>query len=198
MMSVRSLSRNLVRAGVQKRSPTAWRAPAAMLATQKPLQLTGISQMPALQMHSRSCAAIASGDIGVPFRDLLTSLDVHYGLASQWVQEPLAELAHILGYVRVAADTLIEFGDAKILMEEIGVPPLEEQQLQGVTHLNAAASEESGVEQTLDDAGGLEPSADVLNEDDSLDVFPELAPPRVSEDDVYSGHKTRLSRNRRC
>lgn len=165
-----------------------------MLPTQKAVQLTGISQMPALQMHSRSCAAIASADIGVPFSNLLISLDVHYGLASQWVQEPLAELAHILGYVRVAADTLIEFGDAKILMEEIGVPPLEEHQLQNVTHLNAAASEESGVEQTLDDAGGLDPSADILNADDSSDILPEMAPPRVSEDDVYSGHKSRLSR----
>merc|ERR1719217_191092 len=106
-----------------------WKSPAPKFAMPR----SGMSPS-----SSRGFSVLASSDIGelhlqgagVQFGDLLNWLDVQYGLASRFVQEPLSELASILGYVKVTADTIIEFGDAGILMEEIGVPPITPDQLE--------------------------------------------------------------------
>jgi len=95
------------------------------------------------RMPSRHFAAAAANDMGglqgVPFGDLLNYIDLQYGLSSCFVEEPLAELAHILGYMKLAADTMIDFADAKILMEEIGVPPIAPEQFEDFSLLKAVS-----------------------------------------------------------
>jgi hypothetical protein len=86
---------------------------------------------------------------GVNFGDLLVVLDAEYGLASRFIQEPLSELAQILGYVKLAADTVIEFSDAEILMEEIGVPPIPPERLDILT----IAPETLPVDELVSDVG---------------------------------------------
>jgi len=76
-----------------------------------------------------STAAMESHDDGISFGDLLMCLDSHYGLASRFVQGTLAELAQILGYAKVGADTVLTYSDAQILMEEIGAPSLTPEEL---------------------------------------------------------------------
>lgn len=78
------------------------------------------------QQRSRGIGTVAidNYDEGVAFGELLACLDTHYGLASRFVHGTLSELAQILGYASVEDDTLLTYGDAQILMEEIGAPPL--------------------------------------------------------------------------
>jgi hypothetical protein len=82
---------------------------------------------------------------------LLRCLDEQYGLASRYVQSTLAESANILGYVRVASDTVINFSDVRILMEEIGAPPLSPEELREFV-LHSSEQDVSAVEAESEEA----------------------------------------------
>eukprot|EP00427_Karlodinium_veneficum_P050110 CAMPEP_0169227348 /NCGR_PEP_ID=MMETSP1016-20121227/24252_1 /TAXON_ID=342587 /ORGANISM="Karlodinium micrum, Strain CCMP2283" /LENGTH=80 /DNA_ID=CAMNT_0009306053 /DNA_START=152 /DNA_END=394 /DNA_ORIENTATION=+ len=64
---------------------------------------------------------ISAFDEGVAFGELVSGLHARYGLATNRIQERLFETVMILGYDldAVADDTVIEHGDANILLEEI-------------------------------------------------------------------------------
>jgi len=113
----------------------------------------GVPTMAPASLPASRYFAISSGNVagmsGVPFGDLLVVLDAEYGLASRFIQEPLSELAQILGYVKLAADTVIEFSDAEILMEEIGVPPIPQERLDILT----IAPETLPVDELVSDVG---------------------------------------------
>lgn len=64
---------------------------------------------------------------GVPFEELVVLLEAQYGLAERFVRGSLSELAEILGY-HASVDPIIQYGDASILLEEIGAPPLTPEQ----------------------------------------------------------------------
>eukprot|EP00927_Polykrikos_kofoidii_P054996 TRINITY_DN49311_c0_g1_i1.p1 TRINITY_DN49311_c0_g1~~TRINITY_DN49311_c0_g1_i1.p1 ORF type:complete len:272 (-),score=40.50 TRINITY_DN49311_c0_g1_i1:190-1005(-) len=102
-------------------------------------------------------------DQTIPFGELLTYLDTQYGIAAQYVEETLTDLAHILGYMKVATDTMIEYGDASILLEEVGAPPVTSEEI-----LNFHESIfTSGAEETEETAEMVETSLD----DPRLDDF---------------------------
>lgn len=65
---------------------------------------------------------------GVSFEELVEFVEAQYGLAERFIRGSLSELAEILGY-HVGVDPIIQYTDAGILMEEIGAPPLTQQQL---------------------------------------------------------------------
>merc|ERR1712107_324241 len=75
------------------------------------------------------------------------------GLAARYVQSTLAELATILGYVRVASDTVIGFGDVHILMEEIGAPPLSPEELREFAVLHSSEKGHDAPEAGVGEAG---------------------------------------------
>jgi len=84
---------------------------------------------------------------------LLRCLDEQYGLAARYVQSTLAELATILGYVRVASDTVIGFTDVHILMEEIGAPPLSPEKLREFAVLHSSEKDCDAPEAGVGEAG---------------------------------------------
>lgn len=73
--------------------------------------------------RSISVAAASHSPEGLPFTELVALLEVQYGLAERFVRGSLSELAEILGY-HAPTDPIIQFGDASILLEEVGAPPL--------------------------------------------------------------------------
>jgi hypothetical protein len=157
-------------------------------------------QMVATHSCSRHFSATVSSDFqGVNFGDLLTCLDMQYGLSSRFIQEPLSELAHILGYVRLAADTMIDFSDAKILMEEMGVPPMSAQQIDEVKQMNAPDEFTALEHQELMEWAQHEMPSEA---DPELDAEPEdlrleyLQPPADLTDRIHISKKTKLFR--RC
>lgn len=83
----------------------------------------------------------------IPFQDLLCYLHERYGLQDAVVKEPLSELAHILGYKRVDSGTSIQFGDMRILMEEVGGQPATRREFR--RFLRQHASEPRVTEQAL-------------------------------------------------
>lgn len=105
----------------------------------------------ALAGQRRAVAATVSCSVGgVAFEELVGLLEAQYGLAERFVRGSLSELAEMLGY-HVGMDPIIEYADADILMEEIGAPPLSQQQLKefkasrsGLRESQAEASHENG------------------------------------------------------
>lgn len=117
-----------------------------------------------------------SAEEGLQFDLLLRCLDEQYGLAARYVQSTLAELATILGYVRVASDTVIGFSDVHILMEEVGAPPLSPEELREFAVLH---SSEKGCD--APDAGAGEAGLDRT----------ELVQPNLGRARGNSGSKSR-------
>lgn len=182
-------SRSLLRAGLRKSLPAARLAPTTAFAPQAALPKgIGSPHVVLVPSRLRLLATITSSDLqGVSLSYLLTYLHVNYGLVSRYIQEPLCELAHILGYVKLAADTVIEFRDANILLEEMGVPPITLEQLGDLHSLNAAAGKTAveDAEQSV--------SVDDLVQDNDGRLATEQAPAKATED-VEISHKTRLFR----
>eukprot|EP00933_Yihiella_yeosuensis_P042939 TRINITY_DN37621_c0_g1_i1.p1 TRINITY_DN37621_c0_g1~~TRINITY_DN37621_c0_g1_i1.p1 ORF type:complete len:203 (-),score=38.36 TRINITY_DN37621_c0_g1_i1:122-682(-) len=103
----------------------------------------------------RHFAAVATSELheGIHFGELLTYLEIQYGLAAKFVQGELSELAQILGYSTVAQDTMINDEDAELLMEEIGIPPVPVDKLkEDLSNLSASASPNEFSEDLHDDA----------------------------------------------
>jgi len=118
-----------------------------------------------------SAVAVAESDIaGVTFGDLLRYLQDQYGLAHQYVEDTLSELAQILGYEEVDSNTRIHFGDVKILMEEVGTSPATKKELRQFLAGTATSEVDSEpVDIDISEAAALEQYHQMHNIKDLMD-----------------------------
>lgn len=202
MMACRAVATSVLRSGVRRAAPALRSRNVGQSASHAP-QL-GMLHLTASTPPPRAFSAIASSDVsGVAFGDLLTFLDVNYGLNSRFVQEPLAELAQILGYVRIAADTVINFRDAEILMEEIGAPPCTPEQFQEEVARIFARFQGNDIEESafMEDASDeVEAGEEDTSAQEPPQEFDDISKSMRStkeQNDVHISHKTKLSRVRR-
>jgi hypothetical protein len=119
----------------------------------------------------------------VTFGELLTFLDVEYGLAPQYVQQNLLELAEILGYSDIDMQTPLNLADAGMLMEEVGAPACTADELvrfqESRKTETAAVSKEEVSEEAPDEA----PSKP--EDDGQASIFEMLKAGRSHIDQVY-------------
>eukprot|EP00427_Karlodinium_veneficum_P032760 CAMPEP_0169196082 /NCGR_PEP_ID=MMETSP1016-20121227/7548_1 /TAXON_ID=342587 /ORGANISM="Karlodinium micrum, Strain CCMP2283" /LENGTH=219 /DNA_ID=CAMNT_0009272645 /DNA_START=90 /DNA_END=746 /DNA_ORIENTATION=- len=100
---------------------------------------------------------------GIEFGHFLEYLQEQYGLAQKAVEGKLSELANILGYEAIDLNTIIQYGDLKILLEELGANPASRREFRNFLEVQGYTSDESRTHDDVQEFYQLQRQQDVLD-----------------------------------